>query len=33
LKGVNVATVWVWLHRARARFVARVQELEQEAAP
>jgi RNA polymerase sigma-70 factor (ECF subfamily) len=28
LKGVNVATVWVWLHRARAHFLKRVPELE-----
>jgi hypothetical protein len=28
---VNVATVWVWLHRARARFLARFAELEKEA--
>jgi RNA polymerase sigma-70 factor, ECF subfamily len=28
LKGVNVATVWVWLHRARAHFLKRVPQLE-----
>lgn len=27
LKGVPVATVWVWLHRARAHFIARAAEL------
>lgn len=32
LKGVNVGTVWVWLHRARAHFLKRVPELEQGAA-
>jgi RNA polymerase sigma-70 factor, ECF subfamily len=31
LKGVAIRTVWVWLHRARARFLARLGELEQEA--
>jgi RNA polymerase sigma-70 factor, ECF subfamily len=30
LKGVNVSTVWVWLHRARARFLARLAKLEGE---
>jgi RNA polymerase sigma-70 factor (ECF subfamily) len=30
LKGVSVSTVWVWLHRARARFLARLAELEGE---
>lgn len=30
LKGVSVKTVWVWLHRARARFLARLSELENE---
>jgi RNA polymerase sigma-70 factor (ECF subfamily) len=29
LKGVTAATVWVWLHRARAQFLKRVPELEQ----
>jgi RNA polymerase sigma-70 factor, ECF subfamily len=33
LKGVTAATVWVWLHRARARFLARLQELEQAEPP
>ena len=28
LKGVAVATVWVWLHRARAQFLARVPAVE-----
>lgn len=28
LTGVNVATIWVWLHRARAHFLARLPELE-----
>jgi RNA polymerase sigma-70 factor (ECF subfamily) len=28
LKGVRVATVWVWLHRARAHVLKRVPELE-----
>jgi RNA polymerase sigma-70 factor, ECF subfamily len=30
LKGVSVSTVWVWLHRARARFLARLAKLEGE---
>jgi RNA polymerase sigma-70 factor, ECF subfamily len=30
LKGVNVSTVWVWLHRARARFLAQLAKLEGE---
>jgi RNA polymerase sigma-70 factor (ECF subfamily) len=30
LMGANVATVWVWLHRGRARFLARLRELEAE---
>jgi RNA polymerase sigma-70 factor (ECF subfamily) len=30
LKGVAVSTVWVWLHRARARFLVRWKELEAE---
>jgi RNA polymerase sigma-70 factor (ECF subfamily) len=29
LKGVKVATVWVWLHRARAEFRRQVAELGQ----
>jgi RNA polymerase sigma-70 factor (ECF subfamily) len=29
LKGVSTATVWVWLHRARTRFLERLQQLEQ----
>jgi RNA polymerase sigma-70 factor (ECF subfamily) len=29
LKGVRVATVWVWLHRARAHFLARLAAQEQ----
>lgn len=33
LKGVNIATIWVWLHRARAHFLKRVPELEQGAGP
>jgi RNA polymerase sigma-70 factor (ECF subfamily) len=31
LKGVSVSTVWVWLHRARARFVAELAKLESKA--
>jgi len=30
LKGVSVSTVWVWLHRARARFLERLAKLEGE---
>ncbi len=30
LKGVSVSTVWVWLHRARARFLARLAKVEGE---
>jgi RNA polymerase sigma-70 factor (ECF subfamily) len=30
LKGVNVSTVWVWLHRARARFLEQLAKLEGE---
>jgi RNA polymerase sigma-70 factor (ECF subfamily) len=30
LKGVKVSTVWVWLHRARARFLERLAKLEGE---
>jgi RNA polymerase sigma-70 factor (ECF subfamily) len=30
LKGVGVSTVWVWLHRARARFLDRLSKLEGE---
>jgi RNA polymerase sigma-70 factor (ECF subfamily) len=29
LMGAKVATVWVWLHRARARFLKRLRELEE----
>jgi RNA polymerase sigma-70 factor, ECF subfamily len=29
IKGVSAATVWVWLHRARARFLERLRQLEQ----
>jgi RNA polymerase sigma-70 factor (ECF subfamily) len=31
LMGAKVATVWVWLHRGRTRFLARLRELEAEA--
>jgi RNA polymerase sigma-70 factor (ECF subfamily) len=30
LKGVSVSTVWVWLHRARARFLVQIAALESE---
>jgi RNA polymerase sigma-70 factor, ECF subfamily len=33
LKGVSVATVWVWLHRARAHFLRRLPELEKAPTP
>ncbi len=33
LKGVGVSTVWVWLHRARARFLAQLSKLQGEDSP